>query len=77
MEVISAGSWQRDRIQKKALYESAGGAEYWLIDPDAETIEVFTLAKGGYQLHPKATGKVVVKSKLLAGFKMNFVELTV
>ena len=77
MEVISAGSWQRDRIQKKALYESAGVAEYWIIDPDAKAIEVFTLTKGAYQLHSKATGKAPAKSKLLAGFKTNFVELTV
>ena len=76
MEVISAGSWQRDRIQKKALYESAGVAEYWLIDPDAKAIEVFTLTKGTYQLHSKATGKAPVKSRLLAGFKTNFIELT-
>ena len=76
MEVISAGSWQRDRIQKKALYEQAGVAEYWIIDPDAKAIEVFTLTKDAYQLHSKATGKVSAKSKLLAGFKTNFIELT-
>jgi Uma2 family endonuclease len=76
MEVISAGSWQRDRIQKKALYEQAGVAEYWIIDPDAQAIEVFALNKGAYQLHSKATGKTPAKSKLLAGFKTNFIELT-
>jgi Uma2 family endonuclease len=76
MEVISAGSWQRDRIQKKALYEQVGVAEYWIIDPDAKAIEVFTLTKGAYQLHSKAAGKAPAKSKLLAGFKTNFIELT-
>ena len=76
MEVISATSWQRDRIQKKALYEQAGVAEYWIIDPDAETIEVFALVKGVYQLHSKATRKETAKSKLLAGFKTTFAELT-
>ena len=77
MEVISAASWQRDCIEKKALYESAGVAEYWLIDPDAKAIEVFTLTKGTYQLHSKATGKEPAKSKVLAGFKTTLVELTV
>lgn len=76
MEVVSAGSWQRDRIEKKALYEQAGVAEYWIIDPDAQAIEVFALAKGAYQLYSKATGKEVAKSRLLAGFKTNFIELT-
>ena len=75
MEVISAGSWQRDRIQKKALYEQAGVAEYWIIDPDAAAIEVFALIKGVYQLHSKATGKEPAKSRLLAGFKTTFIEL--
>ena len=76
MEVISAGSWQRDRIEKKALDEQAGVAEYWIIDPDTKAIEVFTLIKGAYQLHSKATDKELAKSKLLAGFKTNFIELT-
>ena len=51
-------------------------AEYWIIDPDTKTIEVFTLIKSAYQLHSKATGKELAKSKLLAGFKTNFIELT-
>lgn len=76
MEVISVGSWQRDRIEKKALYEQAGVPEYWIIDPDAQTVEVFALVKGVYQLHSKSTGKDVAKSKLLAGFKTTFAELT-
>jgi len=76
MKVISAGSWQRDRIEKKALYEQAGVAEYWIIDPDAATIEVFALIKGVYQLHSKSTSKDLAKSKLLAGFKTTFAELT-
>lgn len=66
MEVISVGSWQRDRIQKKALYEQAGVAEYWIVDPDSETIEVFVLTKGIYQLHSKSTRKESAKSRLLA-----------
>ena len=66
---------QRDRIEKKALYEQADVAEYWITDPDAEAIEVFALIKGVYQLHSKATGKEPAKSKLLAGFKTTFTEL--
>ena len=46
------------------------------IDPDAKAIEVFALTKGADQLHSKAAGKAPAKSKLLAGFKTNFMELT-
>jgi len=75
MEVISEGSWQRDRIQKKALYEQFGMPEYWIVDPDSRSIEVFALVNGGYQLHGKGAGEEIVESKLLAGFKISFNEL--
>lgn len=75
MEVISETSWQRDRIQKKALYEQFCLPEYWIIDPDSETIEVFALIKGVFQLHNRAVGAQVAKSKLLAGFSLAFKEL--
>ena len=75
MEAISETSWQRDRIQKKALYEQCGLPEYWIIDPDSETIEVFALTKGVYQLHSRAVGAQLAKSKLLAGFSLAFKDL--
>ena len=75
MEVISESSWQRDRIQKKALYEQCGLPEYWIIDPDSETIEVFALIKGVYQLHSRAVRVQPAKSRLLAGFSLAFKDL--
>ena len=75
MEVVSEGSRRRDRIEKKALYEQFGLAEYWIVDPDRRTIEVFTLVKGVYRLHRRAAGTQPAKSKLLAGFNVSFKEL--
>ena len=75
MEVISEHSWQRDRIEKKALYEQAGLPEYWIVDPDSETIEVFALTGGVYQLHSRATGQQAAESKLVPGFRISFKEL--
>lgn len=75
MEVISEHSWRRDRIEKKALYEQAGLPEYWIVDPDSETIEVFALTGGVYQLHSRAARGQTAKSKLLAGFGISFKEL--
>jgi Uma2 family endonuclease len=72
MEVISETSWHRDRIHKKSLYEQFGLPEYWIIDPDSETIEVFTLTKGAYQIHCRAVGPQPAKSKLLSGFGVAF-----
>ena len=75
MEVISEGSWQRDRIEKKALYEQFGLPEYWIVDPDSKTIEVFALIKGVLQLHSRAVGSQTAKSKLLSGFSLTFKDL--
>jgi len=75
MEVISEHSWQRDRIEKKALYEQAGLQEYWIVDPDSETIEVFALTGGVYQLHSRAARGQTAESKLLSGFGLSFKEL--
>ncbi len=56
IEVISAGTWRRDRVDKKALYEQCGVAEYWIVDPDSRLIEVFALVKGTYRLHARGVG---------------------
>ena len=75
VEVISPGSWKRDRVEKKSLYEQVGIAEYWIVDPESRSIEVFALAKGVYQLHSRAVDSELAKSRLLAGFKISFSQL--
>jgi Uma2 family endonuclease len=75
VEVISPGSWKRDRVEKKALYEQVGIAEYWIVDPESRSIEVFALTKGVYQLHSRAMDTELAKSKLLSGFKLSFSQL--
>ena len=75
MDVISEGSWQRDRIQKKTLYEQFALPEYWIVDPDTRTIEVFALVNGAYRLHGKATAGKLARSKLLSGFELSFNDL--
>ena len=62
-------------MDKKALYEQFGVAEYWIIDPDSRLIEVFTLASGTYRQHARGVGVEKVGSKLLPGFKVSFAHL--
>ncbi|MGH7622479.1 MAG: Uma2 family endonuclease, partial [Gemmatimonadaceae bacterium] len=38
VEVLSGSTRRRDLIQKRDLYLDAGVEEYWIIDPDQETI---------------------------------------
>lgn len=38
----------RDRNLKRQRYERAGIAEYWIVDPSAQTVEVYRLSDGAY-----------------------------
>jgi Uma2 family endonuclease len=72
IEVLSPGSQnrQRDLVSKRREYAEAKIAEYWLVDPEAETIQVLASAADVYvergSFHPgeRAT------SGLLAGFQV-------
>ena len=69
-EVISPGSRRRDRIDKRDLYEQHGVREYWIIDPEARTVEVLHLEDGVYQLAGRWHPGEHARSRLLKGFEV-------
>lgn len=50
VEVLSPGTEARDRGYKKQLYGRYGVREYWIVDPDAETVEVFQTVATSFDL---------------------------
>jgi Uma2 family endonuclease len=47
IEILSPSTRKRDQHTKRVLYDSAGVREYWLIDPDLNTVTVFKRAGDG------------------------------
>jgi len=45
VEVLS--NPRHDQVRKRRLYERAGIREYWIVDPDADRVEVYLLPPGG------------------------------
>jgi Uma2 family endonuclease len=75
LEVISPGSWRRDRIEKRELYEQFKVKEFWLIDPETSGIDVLSLQGHAFQTMVSITGDVVAPSTLLPGFSVRFGQL--
>lgn len=75
IEVLSPGSLVYDRVQKKAIYEKFGVEEYWIVDPQNQSIEVYTLEEGIYQLYSSAELTGPVNSKVIEGFTVNAEEI--
>jgi Uma2 family endonuclease len=51
IEVVSPGKTNRDRdyVNKRAQYAAIGIEEYWMVDPNAQTILVLTLEDQAYR----------------------------
>lgn len=60
VEVVSPSTTLIDRSTKLQLYARHGVAYYWIVDPEARTIEAYSLAAGGYQLVTRAAGSAPV-----------------
>ncbi len=50
VEILAPTTRAVDRTTKMHLYTQAGVREYWIVDPEAETLEVFALDAGAYVL---------------------------
>ncbi|MDX2282572.1 MAG: Uma2 family endonuclease [Bacteroidia bacterium] len=68
-EVLSDSTEARDRGVKFQDFEAHGVQEYWIIDPEEETVEQYLLHDGAYKLHLKA-GQGPISSRAVAGFEI-------
>lgn len=50
VEVLSPGTRRNDRGRKKDMYEKHGVREYWIVNPQEQTIEQYVLENGRFIL---------------------------
>lgn len=75
VEVTSPSTARLDRLEKFYEYARAGVGEYWIVDPDARTVEVYGLEGGAYVLRGKWGPGEMASSGLLAGFEVKVDEV--
>jgi Uma2 family endonuclease len=67
VEVLSPSTAATDRGKKMQMFARYGVTEYWIVDPAAETIEVYELRSGAYELALTADGDSTVTPASLPG----------
>ncbi len=79
MEVVSDSPQDRERdlVTKRREYAEAGIAEYWIVDPETESITVLTLVEDSnvYAEHDIFVRGETATSVLLAGFAVSVNEV--
>jgi Uma2 family endonuclease len=73
VEVISELGRRRDEVQKKAVYERFGVAEYWIADPKVDTIRVYR--RGAYDKPVTLRSGDVLTSPLFPGLTLDVATL--
>ena len=64
VEIISPYSIHRDRYLKKELYELHGVKEFWLLDIENKSVEVFNNNNGHFDLYSLTVEKGKIESNL-------------
>lgn len=69
VEILSPGTRRRDLTVKRALYAEFGVPEYWVVDPEARTVTVLSLAGDRYESIPVGEDGMV-RSQVLPGLTL-------
>ena len=68
VEVLSPSTAYYDLTLKRDAYEAHGVDEYWIVDPERETVTVLAREDGRYRTHADLRGAGRAASALLDGF---------
>ncbi|WP_334111266.1 Uma2 family endonuclease, partial [Thermodesulfitimonas autotrophica] len=70
VEILSPATAYYDLRKKFKVYERCGVKEYWIVDPEDKSVQVFTLKEGKFILDQEAEEKGEVASRVLEGFSI-------
>lgn len=73
VEILSPSTQRHDQLVKLRLYQQAGVQEYWIVDPENQTVRVMLMDEDGrFQLHEVYGREELAKVNILDGC---FIEL--
>jgi len=75
IEILSPATADRDRGYKRKLYARHGVAEYWLVDPIAETVSVYCQRRGTLTRTRTFTRAQTLRSPLLTGLEIRLDDI--
>lgn len=70
VEILSPSTAYYDLRKKYRVYEKHGVREYWIVDPEEKSIQVFTLEAGKFKLDQEVEKEGEVRSRVIVGFSI-------
>ncbi len=75
VEILSPSTGYKDETQKLTIYEEYGVKEYWIVNPDRKTIQVFLHNGKDYDKPDYYKGEDVIESHILTGFQLGLEDI--
>jgi Uma2 family endonuclease len=78
VEILSDSTRRRDERLKRHLYEQHGVKEYWIVDPELETVKIHRLQEGRYDAPQELTTEqphATLTTPLLPNFSFSLSDL--
>jgi len=75
IEVLSEFNRRNDEVRKRAIYDRFGVDEYWIVDPERNTIHVHRRQNAAFVLVHELTANDVATTPILPGFAMALTDL--
>lgn len=75
VEVLLPSTFYKDLRPKMTAYSQFGVQEYWIVDPEKQSIEVHTHGGEGLQLARSFSSEEVLESPLLPGFRLTVASI--
>jgi Uma2 family endonuclease len=74
-EVLSPSTQSHDRVKKMGVYAREGVGHVWLVDPSAQTLEVYAAAHGAWLRSQIAQGEDKIRAAPFAELELELAAL--